>query len=124
MSQLANGQRVRVEVEGVVDSPDSIGTYVRDTDGRMIYVAWEMVTPLDPDHWPPQAGDIWEANGFEYMIRDVGSASATSRRRVVSDNPYLLVSPLDQLAPTLHGRLASLKAANPTLIRRRGGFHK
>jgi hypothetical protein len=124
---LISGQRVKVEFEGVVHITPEGERMVYVNAGRDNYTAWvpvSTVTQLDPDHWPPQVGDIWEADGHEYMIRDARSASATTRRNVGYDKGYLLVSPLDHAAPTMRGRYDDLKAANPKLIRRRGGFHK
>lgn len=124
--RFTHGQRVRVEYTGTVERLNSF-------NGELVYVVPDGhdvtafahvsgVSAVNPAHWPPKVGDIWEAGGYEYMIRDARSASSTTRRSVGYDKGYLLVSPLDELAPSLRGRLDELLAANPKLLRRRGGF--
>jgi hypothetical protein len=133
MSHPKPGQRVRVEFDGTVTRIED-GWLVVEQDEYPCFEhqLWLPVsgdqqpvyTQLDPAFWPPQIGDIWEAGGFEYMIRDARSASVTTRRTVGYDKGYPLVSPLDHAAPTMRGRFDDLLAASPKLIRRRGGFSK
>jgi hypothetical protein len=124
---MQTGTRVRVTFEGefVRQGPATGLIAVRnDKTGKVDYVDSVQVTQIEPNFWPPQVGDIWEAAGHEYMIRDARSASNTTRRSVGYDVGFLLVSPLDATAPSLRGRLDELQAANPKLIRRRGGFSR
>jgi len=66
------------------------------------------VTRADPANWPPQVGDIWEAEGQEYYVRSsrryhdgvfIGSYAA--------ENDYM------------NYQLDKFKELNPKLIRRR-----
>jgi hypothetical protein len=121
---MLTGTRVSVTFEATVVRGRAEGgmTSVLNAEtGRVNYVDPSQVTQLDPDHWPPQVGDIWEARGREYIIRHPHSVSASSRARLRAEanDPYLIVSPLDADAPTLHGRFDELRAASPVLIRRR-----
>jgi hypothetical protein len=65
MTEYRKGQRVKVEFEGVVvDSEDSSLVLDRGMAGvrhHLSLKAGVKVTLLDPPDWPPQVGDIWEA---------------------------------------------------------------
>jgi hypothetical protein len=107
MSELKEGQRVKVELEGVLSLVDKEGVYVRVPADRSyahwIWLEHAKVTPLDPPDWPPRVGDIWEAEGREWFAR---ITSETSIFIPEDNNPSVL--------------LAAFKALNPVLVRRRG----
>lgn len=109
------GQRVKVELEGEIRNPDSYNgcAWIVAGDGEYshyVYLdsstAGVKVTLADPEDWPPQVGDIWEADGKEWFVRK----NTDSRVRVVfvsEDNDMRV-------------ELENFKALNPVLVRRRG----
>jgi hypothetical protein len=106
MTEYQKGQRVKVELEGTVQSLDGAGLYVAaDKDKTYAHWVWvdhATITPLDPADWPPQPGDIWEADGEEWF----------TRKTIVAMS----------MVPTI-GQSRSLdwfKDRNPALVRRRG----
>ena len=117
MSELKPGQRVKIEVEGVI--PEMGGgcdasfvtsrhpEYGTFNSGRLYVknLSNLKVAVLDPADWPPQAGDIWAADGQEWFARKGADAD-------------LMMIPEDRgFAPREAGRFLAL---NPALVRRRG----
>lgn len=108
MSEFKRGQRVHVEFDGVVTAEGNTGVYVKP-DGKYLGVGWVpdvTVTPLEPPSWPPQVGDIWEADGREWF----------ARINLDHKNKTVMVSEIGRL----HFNLDTFKALNPALVRRRG----
>ena len=115
MSEFKVGQRVRVEYlyEGEILSAGETTLSLR-VDGlskgyaRMVNIAAPgiIVTVLDPAGWPPQIGDLWEADGKEWFARydEYGNHS----RIVLTPESGQWTDPDE------------LKNLNPVLIRRRG----
>ena len=108
MQEFKAGQRIKVEYTGII--PES----GKGTDARLLFEGvYLQVRPLedikvtlaDPKDWPPQMGDIWEANGREYYVQ-----SSLSRKVVVRPDDTMHAQP----------SLESFKALNPVLVRRRG----
>ena len=107
MTEYKKGQRVKVEIEGEIEWALSDGRirmpgcldYIRTCDPAV------KVTPADPKDWPPEPGDIWEADGEEYFARKSNLGG-----------PVLAADSVDKgtLDP---GRFLTL---NPSLVRRRG----
>lgn len=109
MGEFKAGQRVKVEYEGtvVVVHHEPKLAYVIQRGGRnaWMYPEHSTITLLDPADWPPQVGDIWEANGQEWFA---------CRRH---DDGALLIKPDDG------GGMwdtKTFKSLNPVLVRRRG----
>jgi hypothetical protein len=65
----------------------------------------ENLGPADPADWPPQVGDIWEADGVEYYVS--GSIA----------EPVILIREANDITSACNSGF--LKALNPRLIRRR-----
>ena len=125
MTEYKRGQRVRVEVEGVIDWTLSDGRIrLRQPSGFADYVRVTApdakVTVLDPPDWPPQVGDIWEADGMEYH--------AEEWHRDPYDPVTLVLQPSSHRPDTwaysndscYEKNLDDFKALNPVLVRRRG----
>lgn len=101
--KLAGGQ----PAERLVTKPDL-------SDGDYWYLKvppdaeWVTVRVLhEPENWPPQAGDIWEADGKEWACMTTPDGSGSDMLFQVDD--YKTYGP------------ETFKALNPTLVRRRGG---
>ena len=120
MTELTKGQRVHVEFDGVITSRDGIFVYdVRSHDGADMAINSAYITPLDPGNWPPQVGDIWEADGEEF----IAEANASEHAYVVIEpiNRFSDVGPFWERMGGANGpTLDSFKSLSPTLIRRRG----
>ena len=109
MTEYQKGQRVRVEVEGTISAVMADGSFAianvpgtRFKDDGLLNPK-VTVTPLDPPDWPPQVGDIWEADGEEWF-------AAWSMGNLV-------------MVPAGEGCsfiLDEFKALQPVLVRRRG----
>lgn len=127
MSELKPGQRVRIELEGVI--PEMGGgcdasfitrrhpEYETFNSGRLYVKSLTnfKVTVLDSADWPPRVGDIWEAEGREWAARDIYDDNPNQVVLTVLDYPGL------QAPPIVHQHsLDDFKALNPALVRRRG----
>ena len=117
---FVKGQRVHVEFDGVIDLPCTNSAYV--TSGNTTrWVSHKDITPLDPENWPPQVGDIWEVEGEEYFAQ----ANAIDRSVVVvpiersSDiGPWWDGESPRGISP-VESYIDNFKALGPTLVRRR-----
>jgi len=93
---FAKGQRVHVEFDGTIratSSEDDVNEYVPkdsgysdsfggwgfvevEDDHQIVHVIWvngdsvEVIEPLAPKDFPPQAGDLWHAEDKDYFITD------------------------------------------------------
>jgi hypothetical protein len=105
MTEYQKGQRVKVELEGTIQSLDEAGMYVAaDEDKTYAHFVWvdhATIIPLDPPDWPPQPGDIWEADGEEWFARQ-------------NINTAVMAPAAGQARP-----LDWFKDRNPVLVRRR-----
>jgi hypothetical protein len=117
MTEYKKGQRVRVEYEGTIetvlkgsDGPQTalyVHVYGAHKDkSNYVYPKHAKVTLLDPPDWPPQVGDIWEAEGREWFC---AYSPKYGEDRMVPENSGTRTLPL-----------GSFKALNPVLVRRRG----
>lgn len=75
MTQLKPGDSVTVTYTGTIEriSPSGYRYVVMDSqDDRHYYSrgADVRLELLEPANWPPQAGDVWAAEGKQYFIRD------------------------------------------------------
>lgn len=113
MSEYKEGQRIHVEFDGTVTGQSGSIVYVtHDTEkmgGYEFEVHSDSVTLLDPAGWPPQVGDIWEAEGREYYVRKNEYSHLEEKRQIV-------------MVPDAGSwvDLDDLKGLNPVLVRRRG----
>lgn len=129
--QFARGRRVRVSFEGNIHFYDP--TYVSQRvsiapdspDGRKVDITWvekEFITFPVPEDWPPRLGDIWEAEGQEYIVETY----------LLRDDPIIVVQPIDQTGRGCAARfaysdssvsknLSSFADLDPVLVRRRKG---
>lgn len=111
MTEFKIGQRVHVEFDGVITG-DPIGirghtVSVQRESGFIHSVRPEDVTPLEPDNWPPQEGDIWEVDGselFAVIYPRYGGMVA-----LVRDSSGFMISPEEMK-----------DSGSPVLVRRRG----
>src|SRR5262249_9488841 len=71
-------------------------------------------TKITVQNWPPQVGDIWEARGQEYYIREYTLGGGG-----VVIEPFTVPHCADS-AGWEDARLDDFKALNPVLVRRRG----
>lgn len=136
MAKLANGTRVHVEFDGttvdepwvglvvkyppVMDDGSGGGGFVAVCDyAGVVHLLWrtdcgngpEVFERAEPEFWPPQAGDIWEANGTEYFVR----VNRCVRHELVIE----AVESTAGLWSFWHYDLDKFRALNPVLIRRR-----
>lgn len=115
MSKFKVGQRVRVELVGTVEDTNNHDgcLLIESTNGYNHYVydrdSSVKITDADPENWPPQVGDIWQADGLEYVVRENRSTSAYTVIESLNAHPNRYYS----------SRLDEFKALNPTLVRRR-----
>jgi hypothetical protein len=116
MTEYRKGQRVKVEFEGTVacvfQDGIHLGVYqdgaISMGSGISVLIPATSITLLDPPDWPPQEGDIWEAEGREYFVRANADYDCKDRTVQVREDGRLVY------------RLDDFKALNPTPVRRRG----
>ena len=125
MTEFTKGQHVKVKMEFE-------GTLVDPAGPK----AWWVVTPnpdtgvpsqrlmfecemevLEPAGWPPQLGDVWEAEGEEYYVRKYTMSTPTPMPVVVQSFDK---GPAYSDAYGNPRNLPEFKALNPHLVRRRG----
>lgn len=117
MERFSKGERVHVEYDGTVarDADDEFVS-IRDGDGLMhCYKTGGSVpiTAADPESWPPQTGDIWEAELPPYR-------GASERHEFFIRSRHgggIIVTPDDGGG---NWTLELFKRYNPVLVRRRG----
>lgn len=123
MSKFKVGDKVHVEFDAVVtgDLDFTKGRLcawpVRQISGEpydhathYVYLSASNATLIetDPAYWPPQSGDIWEANGAEYFV-------------IAGFLADLVVTAVDNFDGFSGEDIESnFKALNPQLVRRRG----
>lgn len=76
MSELKIGDKVKVSYTGTVRRATSDLTQVVDDGGgwhAYRISAGVQLEKLSPAHWPPRVGDVWEADGRVYFIRDTSA---------------------------------------------------
>lgn len=122
------GDKVRIEFDAtIIDGPNSavgrLYTYTVTqkagaSSGATHYVYLtednaRVTKPAEPESWPPQAGDIWNAGGIEYFVYSgiLGLNAfpfdgASSGRESYSESP-------------MGNSLSDFKALSPVLVRRR-----
>jgi hypothetical protein len=104
------GDRVHVEFDGVVSNLKSYRgeVWVNGPDSPLhSFGAGVTITRLDPENWPPQPGDIWEAGGREYAVLWAASPDNGGVRFHEVDRPF-------------YHEVREVKTMNPRLVRRRG----
>lgn len=110
MSEYKYGQRVRIEWEGVVERQSSETILVvQASEGHSLFIDPTKdikITLLDPPGWPPQVGDIWEADGMEWF----------GRESIIPGKGVVMI-PADGLEVLEAGHF---RPRNPVLVRRRG----
>jgi hypothetical protein len=112
--EFTKGQRVKVELRGeIVDiHGKSELTYVVKTGSGNVWVypnTAPTITMLDPENWPPQVGDIWEADGREYYVRWNGSTKRPAVASFDNTDTYWYAEGLE-----------GFRKLSPVLMRRRG----
>jgi hypothetical protein len=119
MGRFKKGERVRVVIEGSVKTYNEAGgveaLYVTTGNGIDTHyvhlgiagspMGTVSVESLDPANWPPQVGDIWEAEGREWFAQSSLSRGVVLRGE---DTGYAALE------------LDRFKGLNPVLVRRRG----
>jgi hypothetical protein len=117
--EFKHGQRVHVEFDAVIDHVHYHGRLdepqlvevKREGNHYTNSVRLEDVTLAEPKDWPPEAGDIWEADGMEYFVRESRRNSGNLSVSSVSaeGNDYFS-----------YEIGTHFKALDPKLVRRRG----
>jgi hypothetical protein len=117
MSTFKKGQRVHVEFDGVISQVIGETAWVLpggNSPGlRARGIQVSAITLADPADWPPQVGDIWEADGREYYVRGRAVCTGLIIEPFNTDDPGPKWQYTDEL-------LDEYKALNPVLVRRRG----
>lgn len=120
MTEYQVGQKIKIEFEGTVREhgvSDELCTEVADSMGRYHYIVLGSggvtVTTQDPEHWPPEVGDIWKANDREYYVRQ--NRMSRSSVTVAAFEDSVTRDYIDE-------EQEKFKALNPVLIRRRGSW--
>lgn len=75
--RFTEGQRVHVELDGTIVNQDAAGDwYMVDAGAGYKHVIYTSIpghqvtiTAAEPESWPPQAGDVWKANGQRWFAR-------------------------------------------------------
>jgi hypothetical protein len=117
---FSEGQRVHVAFDGTIDSLREGWLIVEDHSFGMYHQIWaygaeNLVTPLNPEQWPPRVGDIWEAGGVEFYVR-----SDSDGRDMFVIESFDVNPEVDIDCYAYYGRdLDEFKALNPRLVRRR-----
>jgi hypothetical protein len=115
MSEFKEGQRVKVELEGVMGNVDDKGVYVTvpvsKTYAHWIWLEHAEITLLDPPDWPPQVGDIWTTKDGEKPVKEWFA------RHNRSDSRQIVMTAEDG---KVFFDLEPFKTLNPVLVRRRG----
>jgi len=122
MTEFKIGQRVKVELEGTIVGLESHDGCIKIWSDQEYahYVCvdrWSggqidtgaKVTLTGPENWPPQVGDIWEADGGEFVAR-----------KSLAGRDYIVCIPVDDIHGHYAMETAPFKALNPVLVRRRG----
>lgn len=84
MTGLHPGERVHVEAfEGTVYTVTAFNGHkscdlvrVQTSDHGVVAVPESLVTRVNPAGWPPVCGDVWQAAGHEWYVRDAGTTDA------------------------------------------------
>ena len=79
----------------------------------------EYITLADPANWPPQVGDVWEADGLDWYVRQYqGRAGSMVVEPFDKDNHPDITYSYSDIYPS-HGQLEDFVNLEPTLVRRR-----
>jgi hypothetical protein len=120
MQRFKVGQRIHVEYNGTLAAQgDGMKATIKVDNppyGDRLYLVnltEVKITQADPKDWPPQVGDIWEADGREWYARE---HSLDDLGIVVESFDH----PNGKPSHYQRGTLADFKALNPVLVRRRG----
>jgi hypothetical protein len=130
MTEFKRDQRVRVTIETKVERvygdgritfyvpPAGAGRYLTvDTVDDTLGVTVEV---MDPPNWPPQVGDVWEADGLDFYVRQYQGARGRIAIEPFERDSRPAVRYTDSVAAVERDSLDSFKALNPVLVRRRG----
>lgn len=115
MNEFKKGQRVHVEFDAEIVSVGNTCLVVHH-GGHNSWVSpsTTKVTLANPVDWPPQVGDIWEAEGQEYYAEEWKRDSLTVQPFSHRDSNFAY-SDREEYAKSLN----DFKALSPTLVRRR-----
>lgn len=126
---FSKGDKVRVEAfEGVVSRcPAYDGRMYIKVEGEKedVLVTGNMVTRLDPENWPPQAGDIWVTpDGQEWYVREMRGGGRLVIEMFENHEgryPAWYTTSGDPLAGYADGEAGetAYKELHPVLVRRR-----
>lgn len=118
LHEIEEGDKVSVQKHIVVVSKDTGGFTGNDGQYYRLHYpkCWNvaLAEKYKPKHWPPEIGDIWEAEGSEYYVTTVDDKIAVhafdTRRGKYSyvDLPYYVK------------HLEDFRTLKPVLLRRRG----
>lgn len=115
MEKFVKGQRVKATITGEIYRVEGDGIYIQNNHTRLYlnpdYDTWD-VEVLEPVNWPPEPGDVWEANGYDYVVFKHGSLNSVQVER--SDGVDVFNS--SWKSKTFN----SFKALNPILVYRKG----
>jgi hypothetical protein len=126
MTEYKKGQKIRVSFETTVDRaesrptpPGGHGFNFYTPGGTYIFVSPDQesfdkytIEILDPENWPPQIGDVWEAEGADYYAKAYGYKNIHIGR---FDNKTGGFSDSPDWARTID----KFKELSPVLVRRR-----
>ena len=111
MTEYKRGQRLKVTMEVTYRNRRVLWHSAITQDGGVLYfkegdgVTVEVMGAAD---WPPQAGDVWEADGTQWFCRNRGSDS--------NPGSHWMVPVRSQVGMSVD----ELKDLNPVLVWRRG----
>jgi hypothetical protein len=133
MTEFKRGQRIRVVMESTVERVYSDGriTFYAPASGFREYVTVDtvddtlgvLVEVMDPPNWPPQVGDVWEADGKDFYVRQYQGDGGS---RVIEEFNYgfprlRYTDKASAMSGSGYLTLADFKGLNPVLVRRREG---
>jgi hypothetical protein len=78
LSEIKPKTRVKVTIEGTVQSVTDDEIYLKSDDGyvsEITYSGSTVFTVAEPEGWGPEPGDIWEADGKEYYVSENSSGT-------------------------------------------------
>jgi hypothetical protein len=116
MTELRKNDRVEVRLNftGTVQyvTPDQSSADVHSDDGDFMCVSTSAITLVSPVGWPPETGDMWEADGKLFAALISATSGGLTLRAVDGSTPYVFL-----------GNLEGFKALRPVIKYRKGSYY-
>lgn len=113
MPKFRKGQQLRAEFEcEAASDSNGYGVFVRIGHGTAFFLPHATVTAIAPLGWPPEVGDVWEAEGTEYVCLATNTMAICMRITTTRGGGGRVFFPQKELE-------TEFRPLNPVLLRRR-----